>query len=65
VPNVNGQSPPSGRHIRAEEMDRLFAYLDALDTPTAARDRAAFAILRAPGSRGYARTAGTGPSWHG
>lgn len=51
MPNVNGQSPPSGRHIRAEEIDRLFADLDTLDSPTAARDRAAFAILHGTGTR--------------
>jgi integrase len=51
VPNVAGQSLPSGRHVRPEEIDRLFAYLDTLDTPTGARDRAAFAILRGTGIR--------------
>lgn len=34
-----------------DELDRLFAYLDGLDTPTGARDRAAFALLRGTGIR--------------
>jgi integrase/recombinase XerD len=51
LPPVRGDRLPAGRHVRPDELERLFAYLDGLDTATGARDRAAFAILRGTGIR--------------
>src|SRR5206468_12062750 len=50
-PPVRGEALPAGRHVRPDELDRLFAYLDRLEGATGARDRAAFALLRGTGIR--------------
>jgi integrase/recombinase XerD len=51
VAPVKGESLPAGRHVTADEVDQLFAFLDTLEGAAALRDRAAFAILRATGIR--------------
>ncbi len=51
VAPVKGESLPAGRHVTADEVDTLFAYLDGLSTAAGIRDRAAFALLRATGIR--------------
>jgi integrase/recombinase XerD len=50
-PPVRGEALPAGRHVQADELARLFAYLGALETASGARDRAAFALLRGTGIR--------------
>jgi integrase len=50
-PPVRGEALPTGRHVEAEELERLFAYLGTLETASGARDRALFALLRGTGIR--------------
>jgi len=50
-PPVRGEALPAGRHVQADELARLFAYLGTLETASGARDRAAFALLRGTGIR--------------
>jgi integrase/recombinase XerD len=51
VAPAKGENLPAGRHVTADEVDQLFAFLDGLEGAVALRDRAAFAILRATGIR--------------
>ena len=50
-PPVRGEALPAGRHVQADELARLFAYLGTLETASGARDRAAFVLLRGTGIR--------------
>jgi len=51
IPPIRGETLPAGRHVTPTEIDKLFAYLDTLDSAADARDRAAFAVLRGTGIR--------------